>query len=208
VSLINPFWASALELALNHYLALDAHAGELLKPLAGTVIAVTIEPFAETIYLCPSSDNIVVLDHFVGQIDTHLTGSLWALGLMGASNRPMRALFSGQVRIEGNTHVGQRFQNLFTKLDINLEPKLARLTGDGFARGLFGFLHGQQLWGRQTLETFRLNLVEFLQEEARDLPAAPELAIFFRQVDHMRTDYDRLQRRVERLNGALGARNR
>jgi len=207
VSLITPLLAPALEIALNRYLALDENAGELLKPLAGKVIAVTVLPFAGTVYVCPGSDGIQVLERFVGQVDTQLAGSLWALGLMGISNQPMRALFSGQVVIEGDTHVGQQFQNLFTKLDINLEPKIARLTGAGFARGLFGLMHSQRRWGLQTLETVRLNLAEFLQEEARELPAAPELAIFFRQVDNLRTDYDRLQRRIERLNGCLHSPN-
>ncbi len=201
MSLIKPLLASALEIALKHYLALDENAGELLKPLAGKVIAVTIQPFAETLYLCPSGSNIQVLDTFLGQVDTHLTGSVWALGLMGISNQPMRTLFSGQVGIEGNTHIGQRLQTLFTKLDINLEPKIARLTGAGFASGLFGLMRGQKMWSQQTLETFRLNMAEFLQEETRALPAAPELDIFYRQVDKTRTDYDRLQRRVERLSG-------
>ena len=51
---IKPLLMSALETALNKYLALDQNSGVFLAPLAGKVIAVTITPFNETIYLCPS----------------------------------------------------------------------------------------------------------------------------------------------------------
>lgn len=192
--------AAALETALNRYLALDSQVGKLLHPLAGKVIAITVLPFGETLYLCPSRDNIQVLDAYPNPPDAHLAGTPWALGLMGISNQPMQALFSGSVRIDGNIHVGQRFQDLFKRLDIDLEPKLARYTGEHFANGLFGLIRSGQDWGRQSFETFEQNLSEFLQEETRELPSAPELAIFFRQVDTLRTDYDRLQSRIERLS--------
>jgi len=205
VLLIKPALVPILEATLNRYLALDDQAGALLKPLAGKVIAITVQPFAETLFFCPSQDRIAIMAANPGRVDTHLTGSLWALGLMGVSNRPMRALFSGQVRIEGNTHVGQRFQTVFTRLDINLEAKIARFTGTSFTQGFFGLMRSQQTLGRRTVETFRLNLTEFLQEETRGLPAAPELAIFYRQVDNTRMDYDRLYSRIERLSLKLAA---
>jgi len=42
-----------------------------------------------------------------------------------------------------------------------------------------------------------------LQEETRDLPAVPEMDIFYRQIDELRTDFDRLQSRIERLENTL-----
>jgi len=205
VAIIKPLLAATLETALNQYLSLDEGAGSLLEPLAGRVIAVTVQPFSETFYLCPTHDGIQILDAFPDQPDTHLTGSPWALGLMGISNHPMRALFSGRVSIAGDIHVGHRFQELFAKLNIDLEAKMARYTGGRLAHGLFDFVRIGQDWSRQTLETLRLNTSEFLQEETRELPSAPELSIFYRQVDKTRTDYDRLQSRVERLTRALAS---
>lgn len=202
MAIIKPLLAAALETALNQYLSLDEKAGSLLEPLAGRVIAITVQPFAETFYLCPTPNDIQILDAFPGQPDAHLRGSPWALGLMGISRHPMRALFTGRVTIEGNIHVGHRFQALFAKLDIDLESKMARYTGDRLAHGLFDFIRVGQDWSQQTLETLRLNTREFLQEETRELPTAPELAIFYRQVDKTRTDYDRLQSRLDRLTGA------
>ena len=60
-----------------------------------------------------------------------------------------------------------------------------------------------QEWSKESIEIFRLNASEFLQEETRDLPARPEVDIFYVQVDELRTDFDRLQSRVERLEKQL-----
>jgi len=203
---IKPLLIGALETALNQYLSLDPHSGDFLAPLAGKIIAVTVEPFNETLYLCPAPDSIQLLDYSPEPADTQLTGSLFALGLMGLSANPMRTVFSGEVKIEGDMHTGRKFQELFAKLDINLESKLARLTGDATAHRISRFFRSGRDWSRDAIETFRLNLSEFLQEETRDLPAAPETDIFYRQVDELRTNFDRLQSRIERLENILDAK--
>lgn len=200
---IKPLLLGVLESALQQYLALDENSSLILAPLAGKVIAVTITPFNETFYLCPTSDSIQLLDQFPSEPDTHLTGSLPALGLMGLSSKPMRSLFSGEVKIEGDMNTGQKFQELFAKLDINLEEKLAHFTGERIANDISQFFRAGQSWSKEAIETFRLNASEFLQEETRELPPAPEMDIFYRQVDELRTGFDRLHSRVERLEKAL-----
>ena len=190
---------SAIENALNIFISLDEHKIEYLTPLADKVIAITIQPFNETIYLCPSTDSIQLLDYCVTNPDTTLTGSAFAFGLMGLSASPMRSIFSGDVKIEGDMHTGKKFQELFAKLNINLEPLIAQYTGDKIANSLSQFFNSGKNWSNESIETFKLNLSEFLQEETRDLPSAPEIDIFYTQVDHLRTDFDRLQSRIDRL---------
>lgn len=200
---IKPLLIGVIETALNRYLALDDHVEQLLAPMAGKVIAVHITPFDETIYLCPTRDNIQVLESYQGNVDAGLSGSLAALGLMGLSATPMRSLFKGEVRIAGDAEVARKLQRLFEKLNIDPESKLARYTGDNLAHKFTGLLRGSLAWSRHTLTTFRLNLEEFLQEETRDLPAKPEAELFFQQVDACRSDADRLTARVERLSATI-----
>ena len=200
---IKPLLIGALEATLNQYLALDQDSGYFLTPLAGKVIAVTVLPFDETIYLCPNTESIQCLDQFPNPPDTHLTGSIWALGLMGLSSTPMRSIFSGEVKIEGDMHTGRKFQELFAKLDIDLEEQLSQFTGDIIAHKVANFFRAGQSWSKESLETFRLNAAEFLQDESRDLPSAPEVDIYYAQVDELRTDFDRLQSRIERLEKHL-----
>lgn len=197
---IKPLLISVLESALNKYILLDKNAGLMLTPLAGKVIAINVQPFDETIYLCPSKDSIQLLDQFPDQPDTILTGSLSTLGLMGLSATPMRALFSGEVKIEGDIHAGQQFQELFAKLDIDLEQQVAQFTGETIAHNISQLFRAGRDWSKESIETFRLNAAEFLQEETRDLPAKAEMDIFCQQVDELRTDFDRLQSRLARLD--------
>jgi ubiquinone biosynthesis protein UbiJ len=198
-----PILTFALESALNRYIHLDLDVGELLAPLAGKVIALTIEPFGETVYLCPTERSIQVLDAYPEPPDTRISGSLSALGLMGISAKPMRSVFSGEVKIEGDIATGRKFQALFDKLNIDLEEQLSRFTGDVIARQIGNFFRTGTRWTRESIRTFELNLGEFLQEETRDLPAGPEAEIFYRQVDELRADFDRLNSRIERLESAL-----
>lgn len=203
---IKPILIAALETALNHYLSLDENVSRYLSPLNGKIIAVTITPWHETLYFCPAQDAIQLLDYIPAQADTHLSGSLFALGLMGLSAKPMRAVFSGEVSIEGDMSTGRKFQELFAGLDINLEKHLAHYTGESIARNISRFFRSGQEWSQEAVETFRLNASEFLQEETRDLPAVPEAELFYHQVDELRTGYDRLQRRTERLETLLDVR--
>ncbi|MEY3759664.1 MAG: hypothetical protein RIR39_1155, partial [Pseudomonadota bacterium] len=200
---IKPLLMSALETALNKFLEMDQNRAVFLAPLSGKIIAVTLLPFNETIYLCPTSDSIQLLDYSPDQPDTQLTGSVFAFGLMGLSSKPMRSIFSGEIKIEGDMQTGRKFQELFAKLDINLEQQLARYTGDTIAHNISQFFRAGQNWSKESIETFRLNASEFLQEETRDLPAVPEADLFYAQVDELRTDFDRLQSRVERLEKHL-----
>ncbi len=201
---IKPLLLAGLETAINQYLSLDDNRSVFLAPLVGKIIAVTITPFNETIYLCPAADTIQLLDDSTEKPDTQITGSLLALGLMGLSAKPMQSIFSGAVTIEGDMHTGRKFQQLFAKLDINLEEKLAQYTGDKVAHHISQFFRASYNWQQDTLETFKLNITEFLQEETRDLPAVPEIEPYYRQVDTLCTDFDRLKSRVERLENRGG----
>jgi len=201
--LIKPLLIATLETALNRYLALDINKEDLLIPLKGKIIALIVQPFNETLYLCPTGDSIQIIDQTVTPPDTTISGSVWALGLMGISAKPMRSVFSGEIKIEGDIHTGKLFQALFKKLDIDLEGLLAQYTGEDLANRISQFFRSGQEWGKETIETFKLNTTEFLQEETRELPAKPEIDIFFQEVDGLRTAQDRLESRIERLEKRL-----
>lgn len=200
---IKPLLIAALETALNAYLTLDDRLEEYLAPMAGKVLAVHITPFDETLFLAPAHDRIQLLENYAGEVDARLIGSLSALGLMGLSAAPMRSLFKGEVKIEGDTQLAHKLQRLFEKLDIDFEGKLARYTGEVFAQRLAGWVRGGRDWTEHALNSFRWNLEEFLQEETRDLPAKAEAELLFQDIDVCRSDADRLAARIERLQAAI-----
>ena len=197
--IIKPLLISTLELALNQYIALDEDVSLFLNPLVGKVIAINIQPFNETIYLCPTTDNIQVLETYLPEVDSTISGTLSALGLMGLSSTPMRSIFNGEVSITGDTDTAHKFQQLFDKLDIDLEEKLSSFTGDIVAHKIGNFFRSGQNWTAESIESFKLNTKEFLQEETRDLPAGSEADILYHQIDEIRSDFDRLSARIDQL---------
>ncbi len=202
---IKPLLISIFESALNKYLSLDEDVAIFLQPLTGKIIAVTILPFKETLYLCPTEHSIQIIDHYEGTIDTTLSGSLAALGLMGLSSTPARSFFSGEVQIEGDLSVGHTFQKLFDQLDIDLEEPLSRITGDVIAHKIGNFFRSAHQWNKENAHSLQLNIKEFLQDETQDLPPAPEINILHKQVDLIKEDFDRLEARIKRINNQLKA---
>lgn len=200
---IKPILISAFETALNKYLSLDEDVTLFLQPLSGKIIAVTIQPFNETLYLCPTAQSIQIIDFYEGTVDTSLTGSLAALGLMGLSSTPARSFFSGEVLIEGDLSVGHQFQKLFEQLDIDLEEQLSHVTGDVIAHKVGHFFRSANQWHQENLKTVQLNIREFLQDETQDLPPAPEVNRLTQQVDQLKEDFDRVEARINRLNTKL-----
>ncbi|MGR9073277.1 MAG: ubiquinone biosynthesis accessory factor UbiJ [Gammaproteobacteria bacterium] len=201
--IVKPLFMEAAETVLNRYLSMDEDAGHFLKPLVGKVIAVRVMPFGWTFYLCPSQDNIQILEQCSETPDTILTGSASALGMMGLSSSPMRSVFSGEVTIEGDMDTGRKFQAFLARLDPDFEEALSRFTGDVVAHRLFRWARAGRQWGEDAVETLGLNVKEFLQDETRDLPAEPEIEIFFREVDRLRVDCDRIVARCERLEKSI-----
>ena len=200
---IKPLLIGTFETALNKYLSLDEDVAIFLQPLAGKIIAVNIQPFNETLYLCPTTQGIQIIDFYEGTIDTTLTGSLAALGLMGLSSTPARSFFSGEVLIEGDLKIGQQFQTLFEQLDIDLEEPLSQITGDVIAHKIGNFFRSANQWQQESLKTAQLNIREFLQDETQDLPPAPEVNMLSQDIDQLKEECDRLEARIKRLDTQL-----
>jgi len=197
--MIKPLLIGAIEAALNQYLALAENAGEFLQPLSGKVIQVRVQPFNWEFYLYPTMQAVQLLESYPRQADATLTGTPAALGLMALKDAPLHDFFAGQVQIEGDREIGEKLLQLFDRLNIDLEAQLAPLTGETIAHRLGQMLRSGKQWGEETATTLKLDVVEYLQEESRDLPARAEVDIFYRQVDTLGADVERLQARVEKL---------
>lgn len=201
--IIKPILSGVLETVLNQYLALDDKVSLLLTDLTGKVIAVNILPFNQTIYFCPSTDRIQILEKHISKVDSSISGTLSALGLISTNSTSTHSIFNGEVSIEGDTQVAHNFQRLFEKLDINLEEKLSQFTGDIVAHKIAGLFRSGQIWSEETIETFKLNSKEFLQEEIRHLPAESEAEIFYQQVTEIHSEVTHLATKIASLEERL-----
>jgi ubiquinone biosynthesis protein UbiJ len=193
-----PTLAAALESALNVYLKQVPNVEQRTAALQGKVIALSVTGTNLTLYFLPAADGVQILGHYEGDIDTHLSGSPLGFARLVLGRRE-DALFQGAVRIEGDTDIGQQFQELLAGADWDWEEHLSRISGDVIAHQA-GTLVRQ---ARRFLDDSRTTLVqdcsEYLQEEARLLPTRIEVEYFFGDVDRMRDAVSRMEARVERL---------
>jgi len=200
-SLFSELFAGLLRDAVTRFLRLDPNSPQYLEPLSGKVICLRLTPMDWRIYLCPEPNGMEILPSFGGEPDVTLSGSPLSFARMGLSDSPRRALFAGDVTVAGDMTAAQRFQSLFERLDIDWERLLARFAGQGLAARIAYDLRTAHGWGKDTLDAWRMNVAEYLQEESRDLPAAAEADLFYADVDALRADFDRLEARVLRLEG-------
>jgi ubiquinone biosynthesis protein UbiJ len=197
--MIKALLTDVLERLLAQLLSLDVDVAVLLAPLSGKVIAVNFQPINQTVFFCPTTQSIQLLGDFQGVVDTHIEGSLPAMALMALNTHAMRSIFTGDVKISGDMVVGRDFQRLFKQLDPDFEERLSYYTGDVAAHQLGSVVRRSYHYKRDALKTLQLNVTEFLQDEAQDTPSGPEVDVFFKQVDDLRSGLDRMVLRINRL---------
>jgi ubiquinone biosynthesis protein UbiJ len=202
-SLFPEVFSGVLRDAITQFLRLDPNSPSYLAPLSGKVICLNLLPMNWRFYLCPNVNGIEILPSFGGEPDVTLTGSPLAFARMGLSDSPRRALFAGDIVVEGDMTTASRFQALFERLDIQWESLLTQVTGETLAACLAFDLRSLHAWGKDTLNAWQMNVAEYLQEESRELPAEAEAALFYADVDTLRADAERLEARILRLESYM-----
>ena len=193
---------AALEVAMNRYFALDEVAFAALADLEGRIIEIHFSGLNESLYLFPGMDGLMVLSDFDGEADTRLVGTPIALAQLSLAKNPADVLFSGDVKIEGDTRLGQQFKKILSQIDIDWEEQLSQYVGDIAAHQLGNGVRKFSAWMQRNQQSANLDMGEYLQEESRLSPAAAEINYFIVQVDELRQGTDRLQARIKRLLGA------
>ena len=192
-----------LEAAINRALRLDPDWRDKLAPLTGRRIGLQLDGLGQRFVLYPHEAGIRVMgapdDDLAAHADAVLRGTPLALAGMALQEGNERALFSGEVRIEGDVELGQQFRRLLDELDVDWEEALSRVTGDVVAHHLGRALRGLGEWGGQALDTLAQSATEYLQVESGINPRREEVTAFVAEVDTLRNDVERLAARVRRL---------
>ncbi|MDW8259221.1 MAG: hypothetical protein RML32_07235, partial [Gammaproteobacteria bacterium] len=129
--------------------------------------------------------------------DATLTATPLALfGLLRDADDTLR---SGAVQIDGDAEIAQRFYTLARLLRPDIEEALAGLLGDVPAHELARIGRYALAYGAQVARTSIRNAAEYLAYETRDLVPRPEADAFFRDVERLRDDTERLAARLRLL---------
>ena len=193
-----------LAAVLNRNVAASRRAQSLARQLDGRVVSLTVEGTPVALHVRAEGGRLTVSSRHDGPADASLSGTPIAL-LALAGPQAEGALRKGGVRIEGDAEVAQKFRDLLEQAQPDFEEELARVMGDVAARRVANVARGFLDWGRKAAESFTGSVVEYLQEEGRDVPTRVEVDEFLEGVDRLRDATERLEAKLARLEASRRA---
>ena len=185
---------------LNQNIQESTPARELCARLCGTIVAVRVADTSLAAYFEIDSDAMNVVTTMSDDPDVVISGSLIALASM-AGRSGAAAIRDGSLDLSGDAESADQFQQLLTYAKPDIEEELSRVVGDVAAHRLGEFARGLGRWGRAARSTMGTNIREYLQEESRDAPSRYEVETFTDEVNKLRDDVDRIEARLNRLQG-------
>ena len=199
---------STLENVLNRGLPRSPRAQQLCAELAGRRVGIAITSVPSAYVLVESTGASLKLSAVAAGTpdapsnappDAIVTGGpLSLLALSGSA--PEAVLQRGDVRIDGDAELAQKFRELALLLRPDLEEELALVLGDVPAHQLGRFARAAFGWTRKAATTTVRNVAEYLGHERQDLVPRAEADQFLQGVDTLREDVDRLAARIDLLN--------
>jgi ubiquinone biosynthesis accessory factor UbiJ len=193
---------AALQFALNRALALDPELPTQMQALEGRRIELELT--------APQLRARIEVEHGALKVGPALDGEEPDLSLKstlgGLLSRVLPgagAATPGRLRIAGDVELARQLQVLAQRYSPDLEAALSARLGDvlgvQLARALRMAFESLRSAGLEVAETS----AEYLREERRDLLGADELRSFCEDVDRLRDDVERSERRIQRLRSKL-----
>src|SRR5882672_1524646 len=183
--------------ALNHLLQQQPWAPERLRTFAGRCLEFRCPPFPD---LRLAITDKGLLDRAPAEAASTLVVKLTpgALPLLLARDETARK----QVEIEGSADLAGTVDYLFRNLTWDVEEDLSKLFGDIVAHRLAAGTRAFAAWQREAALRLAENLVEYWTEERPLLARPADVESFCRDVDTLRDDVARLEKRIEHLSAS------
>jgi ubiquinone biosynthesis protein UbiJ len=106
-----------------------------------------------------------------------------------------------ELSIRGDMELGNRFRAILERLDLDWEEPVSRVTGDVIAHALGNAVRDLRAWGREALGTLGRDVTDYLHEESRLLAPRERIVSFLDEVERLRAETERLEKRLARLEG-------
>jgi len=107
-----------------------------------------------------------------------------------------------QVEIEGSADLASAVDHLFRNLTWDFEEDLSKVFGDIIAHRLASSGRALAAWQRDAALRLAENLVEYWTEEQPLLARPADVDNFCRNVDTLRDDVARIEKRIEHLSAS------
>jgi ubiquinone biosynthesis protein UbiJ len=195
----------AIENLLNRNLPRSPRAQELCASMAGKRVRIEARGLGWVLVAecLASSIRLTKGEQSLEPADAEISGSLMSLAALSGAH-PEEVIRRGDVTIRGDAELAQKFRGLAMLLRPDVEEELARLIGDTPAHQALRLVRAATGFGRRAAATGVRNVAEYLAHERRDLVPAPEAEDFYRSVEKLREDVDRLDARTRLIESSDG----
>jgi ubiquinone biosynthesis accessory factor UbiJ len=193
----------AIENLLNRNLPHSPRAQQLCESLKGKSVRIEAQGLGWRLD-CESLGSSLKLgkaQHSERAPDAEISGSLIGLAAL-AGPHPEEVIQRGDVSIRGDAELAQKFRELAMLLRPDVEEELSKLIGDTPAHQALRFAKAVTGFGRRAVNTGVRNVAEYLAHERGDLVPRAEAEDFYRGVERLREDLDRLDARARLIEQA------
>lgn len=182
--------------ALANAIKYDPDSQKKLKSMAGKVVDVVILPIDQHIPMMVHEDRIEILNEVPESVDTTISGKPTALFAM-SQNQHIPGLDS--VSIHGDATAGQFIADFLKQLKPDWEDAICDIFGDEAGYRISETLKTAKQIGSNLFSSFLNSSKEYMLYENQELVRPDEMEQFLDDVDDLKSDTARLERKMEQL---------
>lgn len=190
---------AAAERGINRLLRLDPTALPRLARLSGRVIEIDCTAPAWRLFVLADGEGLRLATEWGREADCRLRAPASSLGRLALSRNKTAVLHGPDVEIDGDSAPLMQLAEVLQDLELDWEYEVSRWLGPVATQLLGSGLRRPLAWARQSGESLRKDLADYLNEEARALVGSLEAEARFDELDRLKMMLDRLEARVERL---------
>jgi len=188
-------FATPAAAAINHLLQSASWARERLIPFAGRTVQFDLAPFALKLAI-DASGEVAAASADSGAADASFVLTLDALlRVLAAEDNAWQ-----EVQASGDTALAREILFVAQNLRWDAEEDLSRVFGDIAAHRMAQAGSDFLRWQRQAADSFARSAAAYWTDEQPLIAARQDVERFVREVDALRDDVARLEKRIENLD--------
>lgn len=189
--------------SIKKYFDCDPEVAAQLHELEGQQLLLKLTDLNKEFLITPIDSSIIVIeyqdDEAVKEITTTIHASVITLLRLALGADYQSMLNDATLKIDGDVELANHLRTIFIKVDIDWEEVASKYVGDSLAYQLGVVARRTKSYKQRSVENFRLDISEYLQEESRIVPTRVEIERFLNDVDTLDADIERLEARMRRL---------
>ena len=189
--------------SIHKFFEHDPDSALMLHKIEDQTLLLKLTDIKKQYLITPSDSTIIVNELQIDDSDAEPNAIVYATVLtslrlaLGGDYQSM--LENGALRIEGDVELANQLRTILKSIDIDWEENASKYVGDATAYQMGVFSRRINNYRQKSVENFRLDVSEYLQEESRIVPTKIEIEQFLNSVDELDADIDRLEMRTKRL---------